>query len=103
MSSDQQMRLANLNNLVDFKKTNAAMAQQMDMANMANQQQMELANLAEKAATDSANMTAENSRRLSDLQTFASVMSQNEQLAQQADLANDAFVDVVICNIDANR
>ena len=88
MSSDQQMRLANLSTLVDFKKTDAAMAQQMDMANMGNEQQLEMAQLAERASTDAANMTAENSRRLSDLQTFASVMSQNEQLAQQADLAN---------------
>ena len=59
MSAEQQTRLANLNVLVDFKKTNAAMAQQMDLANLGNEQQMELANLAEKAATDSANMTAE--------------------------------------------
>ena len=34
MTAEQQTRLANLNVLVDFKKTNAAMAQQMDMANL---------------------------------------------------------------------
>ena len=87
MTAEQQTRLANLNVLVDFRKTDAAMAQQMDMANLGNEQQMELANLAERAATDSANMTAENRLRSEKLNQYVQTMSQNAQLLQQADLA----------------
>ena len=87
MTVEQQTRLANLNVLVDFRKTNAAMAQQMDVANLANEQQMELANLQERSATDSANFTEANRFRLQELNTHVQVMSQNEQLNQNADLA----------------
>ena len=88
MTTENQVRLANLNVLVDFRKTNATLAQQMDMANLGNEQQMELANLAERAATDSANMTEENRFRMQKLNQYVQTMSQNEQLLQQADLAN---------------
>ena len=54
MTAENQERLTNLQTLVDFKKTNAQLAQQMDLANLNNEQQMELANLAERAAADSA-------------------------------------------------
>jgi len=87
MTAEQQTRLANLNVLVDFRKTNAAMAQQMDVANLANEQQMELANLQERSATDAANFTESNRFRLQELNTHVQVMSQNEQLNQNADLA----------------
>ena len=88
MSADQQMRLANLNTLVDFKKTNAGFAQQMELANLGNEQQMELAELSERAAADNANFTEGNRGRLQELNTYVQVMSQNEQLEQNADMAN---------------
>jgi len=88
MSAEQQARLANLNVLVDFRKTNAAMAQQMDLANLGNEQQMELANLQERSATDAANFTEANRGRTQELNTYVQVMSQNEQLKQNADMAN---------------
>tara|TARA_R110000822_G_scaffold70428_1_gene170384 strand:+ start:1348 stop:5109 length:3762 start_codon:yes stop_codon:yes gene_type:complete len=87
MTAAQQTRLANLNVLVDFRKTNAAMAQQMDVANLGNEQQMELANLQDRSATDSANFTEANRARTQELNTFVQVMSQNEQLKQNADMA----------------
>ena len=87
MTAEQQTRLANLNVLVDFRKTNAAMAQQMDVANLGNEQQMELANLQDRSATDSANFTEANRARTQELNTFVQVMSQNEQLKQNADMA----------------
>ena len=88
MTADQQTRLANLNVLVDFRKTNAAMAQQMDLANLGNEQQMELANLQERSATDAANFTEANRFRMQELNNTVSVLSQNQELLQQADLAN---------------
>jgi hypothetical protein len=88
MSAEQQTRLANLNVLVDFRKTNAAMAQQMDLANLGNEQQMELANLQERSNVDAANFTEANRGRTQELNTFVQVMSQNEQLKQNADMAN---------------
>ena len=87
MTAENQERLVNLQNLVDFKKTNASMAQQMELANMSNEQQMEMANLAERAATDSANFTEANRFRLQELTTYVNVMSQNEQLRQNSELA----------------
>ena len=88
MSSKNQERLTNLQTLVDFKKTNAQLAQQMDIANLSNEQQIRLANLAEKAAADSANFTEANRFELTRLQTYTQVMSENTQLRQQAELAN---------------
>ena len=87
MSSEQQTRLAELNVLVDFRKTNAAMAQQMDVANLANEQQMELANLQERSNVDAGNFTEANRFRMQELNTHVQVMSQNEQLKQNADMA----------------
>jgi hypothetical protein len=87
MTSAQQTRLANLNTLVDFRKTNAAMAQQMDVANLANEQQVEMAMLADRSATDAANFTEVNRTRMQALNTHVQVMSQNEQLKQNADMA----------------
>ncbi len=87
MTAEQQTRLANLNVLVDFRKTNAAMAQQMDVANLANEQQMELALLQERSNVDAANFTEDNRTRMQSLNTYVQVMSQNEQLLQNADMA----------------
>jgi hypothetical protein len=87
MTAEQQTRLANLNVLVDFRKTNAELAQQMDLVNLGNDQQMELANLAERSATDAANFTEANRFRFQELNNHVSIMSQNEQLRQNADLA----------------
>ena len=88
MTTDQQMRLANLNTLVDFKKADAGFAQQMELANLGNEQQMELAMLQEKSAVDAANFTEANRGRTQELNTYVQVMSQNEQLKQNADMAN---------------
>ena len=88
MTADQQMRLANLNVLVDFKKSDAQFAQQMELANLGNEQQMELAMLQDRSATDAANFTEGNRSRTQELNTYVQVMSQNEQLRQNADMAN---------------
>jgi hypothetical protein len=87
MTAEQQTRLANLNVLVDFRKSNAELAQQMDLINLGNEQQIELANLAERSATDAANFTEANRFRMQELNNHVSIMSQNEQLRQNADLA----------------
>jgi hypothetical protein len=87
MSAENEERLVNLQTLVDFKKTNATLAQQMDLANLNNEQQMELANLAERAATDAANMTEANRMKLQEYTVYVDVMSKNEQLRQNAELA----------------
>jgi hypothetical protein len=87
MTAEQQTRLANLNVLVDFRKTNAELAQQMDLVNLGNDQQMELANLAERSVTDAANFTEANRFRFQELNNHVTIMSQNEQLRQNADLA----------------
>jgi hypothetical protein len=87
MTAEQQTRLANLNVLVDFRKSNAELAQQMDLVNLGNEQQMELANLAERSATDAANFTEANRFRFQELNNHVTIMSQNEQLRQNADLA----------------
>ena len=87
MTSEQQTRLANLNVLVDFRKSNAELAQQMDLVNLGNEQQMELANLAERSATDAANFTEANRFRFQELNNHVTIMSQNESLRQNADLA----------------
>ena len=64
------------------------MAQQMELANLANDQQMELANLHDKSTTATMDMTEENRFRFQQLNNYVQTMSQNEQLLQQADLAN---------------
>jgi len=87
MTAENQERLAELNVLVDFKKTNATLAQQMDLANLNNEQQMELANLSERARTDAANFTEANRFRLQELSTFTSFMAKNEDIRQRAELA----------------
>ena len=87
MTAENQERLAELNVLVDFKKTNANLAQQMDLANLNNEQQMELANLSERAKEDAANFTEANRFRLQELTTFTSFMAKNEDIRQRAELA----------------
>ena len=87
MSAVNQGRLADLNVLVDFKKTNASLSQQMDLANLNNDQQMELANLSERAATDSANMTEANRMKLQELTIYTTMMAKNEDLRQGAEMA----------------
>ena len=87
MSAVNQGRLADLNVLVDFKKTNANLAQQMDLANLNADQQMELANLSERAATDSANFTEANRMKLQELTVYTNMMAKNEDLRQNAEMA----------------
>tara|TARA_R100000353_G_scaffold59740_2_gene47393 strand:+ start:4099 stop:10242 length:6144 start_codon:yes stop_codon:yes gene_type:complete len=88
MSSVNQERLVRLQTLVDFKKTNVQLAQQMDMANMSNEQQVRMAELADRSAADAANFTEANRFELTRLQNYARIMSENTQLRQQAELAN---------------
>ena len=87
MTAEQTERLTNLNTLVDFKKTNASLAQQMDLANLNNEQQMELANLSERAATDAANFTEANRMKLQYLTVYTNMMAKNEDLRQNAEMA----------------
>ena len=81
MSVENQERLTKLNTLVDFKKTNATLAQQMDMANMSNEQQINMAELAERAATDAANFTEDNRFELHAYRLPHSIMAQNTEFA----------------------
>tara|TARA_B100000519_G_scaffold44031_1_gene34839 strand:- start:11398 stop:15672 length:4275 start_codon:yes stop_codon:yes gene_type:complete len=67
MTAEQQERLTNFQTLVDFKKTNVQLAQQMELANLSNDQQMRYAELQDKIATDSANFTADNQFELAEL------------------------------------
>ena len=80
MTAENQERLIGLQTLIDFRKTDAQFAQQMDLANMSNEQQMELAMLQDRAAMDTANFTAENQFRLTELN---SIVQRN---IRQADL-----------------
>jgi hypothetical protein len=100
MSSEQQMRLTNLNVLVDFRKTNNAFAQQMDMANMSNDQQMELANLSERAATDAANFTADNQFKLTELTAIVDRNIRKSELDQRMTEVNlDANLKVELAEL----
>ena len=95
MTAEQTEKLTRFNALMDFRKTDATMAQQMDMANMSNEQQMELAMLSEKAATDSANFTAENQFALAELQAkVARSVRQGELNARMEEVNLDASLKV---------
>ena len=87
MTAENQERLSVFSTLIDFKKTNVSLAQQMDLANLNNEQQMELANLSERAATDGANMTETNRMKLQELTIYTSMMAKNEDLRQGAEMA----------------
>ena len=67
MTAENQERLVELQTLVDFRKTNASFAQQMDMANLTNDQQIEMAVLRNKQEVNAANFTADNQFRLAEL------------------------------------
>ena len=88
MTADQTERLTNLQTLIDFRKTDAQFAQQMDMANMSNEQQIELANLQEKASTDSANFTSENQFKLQELNNIVARSARQSELNQQMETVN---------------
>ena len=104
MSAENQERLTNLQTLVDFKKTNVGLSQQMELANLNNDQQMEMANLAERAATDSANMTEANRMKLQEYVTYVDVMSKNEQLRQNAEMAQlSAAEKMSLANLSAKN
>ena len=104
MTSENQQRLVELQTLVDFKKTNASLAQQMDLANLNNEQQMELANLAERAAKDTANFTEANKFELQRLMVHTNMMSQNTELRQRAELAQlSASEKVSLSNLTAKN
>ena len=100
MTAEQTERLTAFNALVDFRKTDATMAQQMDMANMSNEQQMELAMLSEKAATDTANFTAENQFRLAQLQAqVARSVRQAELNSRMEEVNLDASLKVELAEL----
>jgi len=104
MSAEQQTRLANLNVLVDFKKTDAGFSQQMELANLGNEQQMEMAELADKSATDTANFTEANRTRMQTLNTAVQVLSQNQQLLQNADMAKLSMQEKIeLANLTSKR
>jgi len=88
MTAEQTERLTDLQTLIDFRKTDAQFAQQMDMANMSNEQQINLANLQEKAATDSANMTEANKFELSRLNNVVARNVRQAELKQDMEKAN---------------
>jgi hypothetical protein len=100
MTAEQTERLTAFNALVDFRKTDASMAQQMDMANMSNEQQMELAMLSDRAATDTANFTAENQFRLSELQAkVARSVRQGELNARMEEVNLDASLKIELSEL----
>ena len=88
MTAEQTERLTNLQTLIDFRKTDAQFAQQMDMANMSNEQQINLAILQDEAATDSANMTEANKFELSRLNNVVARNVRQAELKQDMEKAN---------------
>jgi hypothetical protein len=88
MTAENQEKLTNLQTLVDFRKTDAQFAQQMDMANMSNEQQMELAMLQDRAATDSANFTADNQFRMQELNQKVARSVRQAELNQRMEEVN---------------
>ena len=88
MTAENQEKLTNLQTLVDFRKTDAQFAQQMDMANMSNEQQMELAMLQDRAATDSANFTADNQFRMQELNQKVARNVRQAELDQRMEEVN---------------
>jgi hypothetical protein len=101
MTAEQTERLTNLQTLIDFRKTDANFAQQMDMANMSNEQQIRLANLSEKAATDSANFTAENQFELASLNVIVDRNIRKAELEQKMKEVNlDANLKVELLNLN---
>ena len=88
MTAENQEELTNLQTLVDFRKTDAQFAQQMDMANMSNEQQMELAMLQDRAATDSANFTADNQFRMQELNQKVARNVRQAELNQRMEEVN---------------
>ncbi len=100
MTAEQTEKLTRFNALMDFRKTDATMAQQMDMANMSNEQQMELAMLSEKAATDSANFTAENQFELAELQSkVARSVRQGELNARMEEVNLDSSLKIELAEL----
>jgi len=100
MTAEQTEKLTRFNALMDFRKTDATMAQQMDMANMSNEQQMALAMLSEKAATDSANFTAENQFELAELQAkVARSVRQGELNARMEEVNLDSSLKIELAEL----
>jgi len=88
MTAENQERLVELQTLIDFRKTDAQFAQQMDMANMSNEQQMELAMLQDRSATDSANFTADNQFRMQELNQKVARSVRQAELDQRMEEVN---------------
>jgi hypothetical protein len=88
MTAENQERLVELQTLIDFRKTDATFAQQMDMANMSNEQQIELAMLQERAATDAANFTADNQFRMQFLNQKVARSVRQAELNQRMEEVN---------------
>jgi len=100
MTAEQTERLTNLQTFVDFKKTNAAMAQQMEMANLSNDQQMRMAELSDRAATDAANFTAENQFELAELNAKVQRATRQAELNQRMEEVNlDASLKVELAEL----
>jgi hypothetical protein len=100
MTAEQTERLTNLQTLIDFRKTDAQFAQQMDMANMSNEQQIELAMLQDKAATDSANFTADNAFSMQELnQKVARSVRQAELNSRMEEVNLDAKLKVELSEL----
>ena len=88
MTAENQERLVELQTLIDFRKTDATFAQQMDMANMSNEQQIELAMLQDRAATDAANFTADNQFELTRLNNVVARSVRQAELDQRMEEVN---------------
>ena len=87
MTAENQERFAKYNTLVDFKKTNVSLAQQMKLANLTNEQQMELANLSEESTSNSADFNEASKVQLQRLTIYTNMMAKNEDLRQNAEMA----------------
>lgn len=93
MTAENQERLVELQTLVDFRKTNVAMSQQMDMANLSNNQQIEMAVLQNKAQVDAVNFTEANRLRLAELNAIIARQVRVAELNQRIGEVNlDASV-----------
>jgi hypothetical protein len=88
LSAEQQATLSSYNAKIARTMRQAELSQDMEKANLSGELQVEMANLAERNAAAKDTMTAEQTERLTNLNTLVDFKKTNASLAQQMDLAN---------------
>lgn len=87
-AQEQQVRIQNLENRQRTAEQNNRNRQETMALNLGNEQQMTLANLEFQAATDRDNMTADNQRKLAEMNVAAEFLSKNAEFKNSMDIAN---------------